>query len=92
MQCRYCNSSELMQISYNYYECRTCGKLNFEGKADGRKKSAIGEIYFVIGVVAAALVITILILLFVTAANKRDKSATTDNGNVKVKVQQQSRK
>jgi len=82
MQCMYCKGQDLDKISYNYYECRTCGKLNYEEKLDKEKSGALGEIYFAIGILAVVLIITILILLFVTAANKKQKLQSASQSRV----------
>lgn len=82
MQCKYCKGHDLVQISFNYYECASCGKLNYEEKSLKLKHGHLGELYFAIGVMAAAMIITILILLFVTAAGKRSKTQSSEKHQV----------
>jgi len=71
MRCRDCNSQDLEEISFNYYECKVCGKLNYIDKAHVKRSDAASELYLAIGAVAVILIIVILILLFVTAAGRR---------------------
>jgi hypothetical protein len=73
MQCIYCNGRDFDRSSYDYYICRTCGKLHYENKSGRKKSGAISELYFAIGAGSVVIIIAILILLFVTAAGKREK-------------------
>jgi len=72
MQCKYCKGKEFDNLSYDYYVCRDCGKINYLNKKENKKPGALNEIYFAIGAGTVVLIIAILILLFVTAASRRD--------------------
>jgi hypothetical protein len=77
MQCVYCNGRDFDKSSYDYYICRTCGRLHYENKSGRKKTGAVSELYFAIGAGSVVIIIAILILLFVTAAGKREKMNTS---------------
>lgn len=76
MQCQYCKEQELEILSSEYFVCRKCGKLNYTSLYTGKKKGAGNELYLAIGVIAGGMIITILVLLFVTASMNRVKQQT----------------
>lgn len=76
MQCRYCKSQDLELLSSDYYICHNCGKLNDEYKSGGKKSGSGNELYFAIGIIAAGMILTLFILLFVTASIKKEKLRT----------------
>lgn len=78
MQCRYCKGRDFDNLSYDYYVCRDCGKINYISKVDKKRPGALNEIYFAIAAGAVVLIIAILILLFVTAAGKKGKIKTSE--------------
>jgi hypothetical protein len=80
MQCKYCKGKDFDNLSYNYYVCRDCGKINYVDKQEDKKSGPLGEIYFAIAAGTVVIIITILILLFVTAASKRDKAQSAPAG------------
>jgi len=86
MQCIYCKGQDLVKLSYDYYECKTCGKLNYVDKQLGKKSIATGELYFTLGVGSVVLIITILILLFFTAAGKRESVQTSPESSIVTEV------
>lgn len=72
MQCKYCKGKDFDNLSYDYYVCRECGKINYVNKQEKKTSGTLSEIYFAIGAGAVVLIIAILILLFVTAASRRE--------------------
>ncbi len=78
MQCKYCKGKDFDNLSYDYFVCRDCGKINYLNKHEKKKPGALNEIYFAIGAGAVVLIIAILILLFVTAASKRGNLHTPE--------------
>ncbi len=84
MQCQYCKEQELEVLSSEYFVCKKCGKLNYTSLTSGKKPGPGSEVYFAIGVIAAGMIITLLVLLFVTASMNREKqrSATGSKASV----------
>jgi len=76
MQCQYCKEQELEALSSEYFICKKCGKLNYTSLKGGKKPGSGNELYIAIGAIAVGMIITLLILLFVTASMKKEKIRT----------------
>lgn len=74
MQCKTCGSREFQKSAYNYYICSTCGNLYYEDKYDRKKPKPISDVYFILIIGTGVMIITILILLFVTASSKKQSA------------------
>jgi len=72
MQCKNCGSRDFQKSTYNYYICSSCGNLYYEDKYGKKKSKPINDLYFILIIGTGVMIITILILLFVTASSKKE--------------------
>ena len=72
MQCKNCGSRDFQKSTYNYYICSSCGNLYYEDKYTKKKSKPISDLYFILIIGTGVMIITILILLFVTASSKKE--------------------
>lgn len=74
MQCKNCGSRDFQKSTYNYYICASCGNLYYEDKYGKKKSKPISDIYFILIIGTGVMIVTILILLFVTASSKKENA------------------
>lgn len=72
MQCKNCGGKDFQKSTYNYYICNTCGNIIYDEKFSPKKKNSFGELYLLLIIGTAIMIITILILLFATASSKKN--------------------
>ena len=72
MQCKSCGSRDFQKSTYNYYICSNCGDLYYEDKYTKKKPKPLSDLYFILIIGTGVMIITILILLFVTASRKKE--------------------
>lgn len=72
MQCKNCGSKDFQKSTYNYYICSNCGNLYYEDKYTKKKSKTLSDLYLVLIIGTVVMIITILILLFVTASSKKE--------------------
>ena len=73
MQCANCSGTDFDKSGYNYYICKNCGNLQYEGSGSNRKSNPLSEYYFLGGLAVGIMIIVILILLFMTALSRKDR-------------------
>lgn len=73
MQCSNCKSTDLEKSVYDYYICNNCGNIHYEGAGFGKKKNPLNEYYFIAVLGTVITIVVILILLFMTAVNRKGK-------------------
>jgi len=73
MECRKCHGHEFQKTSYGYHICTNCGSFLYEDNNTRKTPKPLSELYFVLIVGTGVMIITILILLFVTASSKKDR-------------------
>ena len=73
MQCSNCKGTDLEKSVYDYYICRNCGNIYYEGSSFGKKKNPLNEYYFIAVLGTVITIVVILILLFMTAVNRKGK-------------------
>ncbi len=72
MQCKNCGGKDFQKSTYNYYICSNCGTLYYEDNYRKTKSKPLNDIYFILIVGTGVMIITILILLFITASSKKE--------------------
>lgn len=73
MECKKCHGHEFQKTSYGYLICTNCGNFLYEDIRTRKTPKALSELYFILFIGTGVMIITILILLFVTASSKKDK-------------------
>ncbi|HOP62100.1 MAG TPA: hypothetical protein PK358_02525 [Spirochaetota bacterium] len=71
MQCKNCGSRDFQKSTSDYYICGNCGSLFYDDKYTRKKSKPLSDVYFILIIGTGVMIVTILILLFVTASSKK---------------------